>query len=321
VTLSEGPPTLYPSLGINFTTCLKPLAAWTVPEPRGVELGSIRLQAAWDPGMALAIILLLSIACFAAAPWERRWMQVDADTSPSEASSSRSSFSRSYQSPASANSSQTQAAPPSQSQTGAAAPTTATKKGRGRHKKKATNTPIECPPVNGASSAASGETSGGKAASQTQSSEAQSSQVQSNQSPPTQVPQGQAQTNQTEQSQPPSNKDATRVPTNPSAPANCPPKTVIREGGTSEPAIQLVGGKGAGQAPQQHSATDDVLDSTEANLKKVAGKQLNASQQEMVNQIQAFIQQSRAALAAGDLERGRNLAQKAHLLSDELVKP
>jgi hypothetical protein len=31
--------------------------------------------------------------------------------------------------------------------------------------------------------------------------------------------------------------------------------------------------------------------------------------------------QSKTAVAAGDLARGHNLAQKAHLLSQELLKP
>jgi hypothetical protein len=83
----------------------------------------------------------------------------------------------------------------------------------------------------------------------------------------------------------------------------------------------LVGGKGAEQASQQRSTTDQLLESTEDNLKKVAGQQLSSSQQEMVNQIRDFIRQSKAAVSAGDVERGSNLAKKAHLLSDELVKP
>jgi len=60
---------------------------------------------------------------------------------------------------------------------------------------------------------------------------------------------------------------------------------------------------------------------TEENLKKIEGRQLNPSQQEMVTQIKQFMEQSKVAVAAGDPERGNNLALKAHLLSDELVKP
>ncbi len=99
-----------------------------------------------------------------------------------------------------------------------------------------------------------------------------------------------------------------------------PPKKVVRNGGTSEPAIQLLGGTGAEQAGQQRS-TEELTAATGENLKKVEGHQLSSSQQEMVNQIKQFMEQSKTAVAAGDLERGHNLALKAHLLSDELVKP
>ena len=60
---------------------------------------------------------------------------------------------------------------------------------------------------------------------------------------------------------------------------------------------------------------------TQANLKKMAGRQLTPSQQDMVNQIHQFMDQSKTAVAAGDVERGRTLAWKAQLLSEELVNP
>jgi hypothetical protein len=60
---------------------------------------------------------------------------------------------------------------------------------------------------------------------------------------------------------------------------------------------------------------------TEENLKKLEGHQLNASQQEMVSQIKQFMEQSKKAVADGDVDRAHNLALKAHLLSDELLKP
>jgi len=64
-----------------------------------------------------------------------------------------------------------------------------------------------------------------------------------------------------------------------------------------------------------------MLDATEANLKKLAGKQLTPNQQDMVSQTRQFMQQSKAAVEAGDLERARTLAWKAQVLSEELVKP
>lgn len=101
------------------------------------------------------------------------------------------------------------------------------------------------------------------------------------------------------------------------ASTNCPPKkvTIVREGSTPEPSIQLVGGT------DSSSETAKFLQSTDENLKKLAGRQLDASQQSMVTQVHQFIDQSKTATAAGDLESARTLAWKAQLLSDELVNP
>ncbi len=99
-----------------------------------------------------------------------------------------------------------------------------------------------------------------------------------------------------------------------------PPKKVVRNGGSPEPTVQLTGGTPAEQAVHQ-SSTNQLTAATEENLKKIAGRQLSSSQQEMVTQIKQFMAQSKAAVAAGDLERGHNLAMKAQLLSEELVKP
>ena len=105
-------------------------------------------------------------------------------------------------------------------------------------------------------------------------------------------------------------------------PTKCPPPvTVIHNGSTSDPAIKLTGGDPAAQASGKHSATDQLVGSTEENLKKIEGRQLSSSQQEMFTQIRQFLEQSKAALAAGDIDRGHNLALKARLLSDELAKP
>jgi hypothetical protein len=96
---------------------------------------------------------------------------------------------------------------------------------------------------------------------------------------------------------------------------------VIKNGGSSEPTVQLKGDVTAEQASEQRSTTEQLAAATEENLKKVAERQLGSSQQEVVNQIKDFLQQSKKAIAAGDPERGRNLAMKARLLSDELLKP
>lgn len=64
-----------------------------------------------------------------------------------------------------------------------------------------------------------------------------------------------------------------------------------------------------------------MLDVAEGNLKKIAGRQLSSEQQEMVSQIHQFMDQSKASVVDGDVDRARTLAWKAQLLSEELVKP
>jgi hypothetical protein len=101
----------------------------------------------------------------------------------------------------------------------------------------------------------------------------------------------------------------------------CPPrKKIVRNGGSDEPAIELSGGTPADQAASERS-TEELTAATEENLKKISGRQLSATEQETLEQIRQFMQQSKDALAAGDAALGHNLAVKARLLSDELVKP
>jgi hypothetical protein len=106
------------------------------------------------------------------------------------------------------------------------------------------------------------------------------------------------------------------------APSNpCPPpKKVVPHGGLNDPAVHVTGGTTAEQASHQRS-TEQLKLATEENLKKIEGRQLSPAQQEMKNQIKQFMEQSKAAADAGDLDRAHNLALKAHLLSEELVKP
>ncbi|MGC1449239.1 MAG: hypothetical protein WA830_04300 [Candidatus Sulfotelmatobacter sp.] len=115
--------------------------------------------------------------------------------------------------------------------------------------------------------------------------------------------------------------DGAPNPGSATAPTNCPPsKVIVRQGGTSEPSVQLAGGP-AGQTSHQRDTANQMLGTTEANLKKIAGRQLSSNEQDMVNQTRQFMAQSKAAFDAGDLERARTLAWKAQLLSEELVKP
>lgn len=103
-------------------------------------------------------------------------------------------------------------------------------------------------------------------------------------------------------------------------PAGTPKKVVVRNGSTSDPTVQLSPGLSKGQASNHIQDVNELLAGTEANLKQISGRTLNATQQDTVKQIHLYMEQARAAVEAGDLERGHNLAFKAHLLSDDLVK-
>ncbi len=100
-----------------------------------------------------------------------------------------------------------------------------------------------------------------------------------------------------------------------------PPIVVIKNGGSDEPIVELKGDTSTEQASYERFTTEQLTAATEENLKKIAGHELSATQQEMVSQIKQFMEQSKSAVTEGDLNRGHNLAVKARLLSDELVKP
>lgn len=65
--------------------------------------------------------------------------------------------------------------------------------------------------------------------------------------------------------------------------------------------------------------TDDDIIVAKKNLQESSGRVLNAAQQDLVEKIQSFVNQSGEAGKAGDWARAQNLSQKARLLSAELV--
>jgi hypothetical protein len=97
-------------------------------------------------------------------------------------------------------------------------------------------------------------------------------------------------------------------------------KTVVRHGSTAEPVTQLSPGIPQQQAAQQRQRIQQALASTDSNLQQLSGTQLAPDKQETVGQIRKFMEQSKAASKSGDLQRAENLAQKAHLLSSDLLK-
>jgi hypothetical protein len=73
------------------------------------------------------------------------------------------------------------------------------------------------------------------------------------------------------------------------------------------------------QVSQQKQATAELLAAAQKNLKSV-NRKLNHDEQAMVSQIKTYIRQSKQATSQNAFERAYNLATKARLLSDALVK-
>jgi hypothetical protein len=73
------------------------------------------------------------------------------------------------------------------------------------------------------------------------------------------------------------------------------------------------------QATAVRTTTDDIR-VAERNLQTAYGRQLNASQSDLVEKISGFLGQAHEAIRTGDWVRAQNLAQKAQVLSAQLVK-
>lgn len=115
---------------------------------------------------------------------------------------------------------------------------------------------------------------------------------------------------------PPPKKKRTHVAHKPEKPSTPAP--------TQQPQIpaqetQLTAANSPQEALHQQINTTQLLDTTESNLKSL-NRSLTTDEQSTVQHIRSYMQQSRDALGQKDFERAYNLAYKARLLSDELVK-
>jgi hypothetical protein len=92
----------------------------------------------------------------------------------------------------------------------------------------------------------------------------------------------------------------------------------VPAGGESSSSGQI---SAAGNDDQTRSrqTIEQLLQSTDANLRSIS-RTLSSDERAMVEQIRTYMAQARTASTDGDLTRANNLALKAHLLSDELVK-
>jgi hypothetical protein len=98
-------------------------------------------------------------------------------------------------------------------------------------------------------------------------------------------------------------------------------KTVVRNGSIAEPTVAISPRESNQQASQQLNTTNQLLASTEANLKQIATRQLDADQDATVKQIKSYMEQARVAAKNGEMQRAYTLANKANLLSADLLGP
>jgi len=97
-------------------------------------------------------------------------------------------------------------------------------------------------------------------------------------------------------------------------------KLIIQEGGGPNAQGQLAAGAGLEESsPRSKQTTEQLLQSAQANLNSI-NRPLSPEEQAMVAQIKDYMAQSRKATKDSDTVRAHNLALKARLLSDELVK-
>jgi hypothetical protein len=82
---------------------------------------------------------------------------------------------------------------------------------------------------------------------------------------------------------------------------------------------QIVPGLSTEESASLRQETDRNLSSAERNLAATAGKSLNATQADLASKVRSFISDAREAGRAGDWGRARDLANKAQVLSEELV--
>ncbi|HTC96019.1 MAG TPA: hypothetical protein VK699_21435 [Terriglobales bacterium] len=126
----------------------------------------------------------------------------------------------------------------------------------------------------------------------------------------------------------PAGKEASATPApapsptpGPATTANIPGRAVVHDGGTPDTPSpgEILPGMDQNEALRQRNATEQLLQSTDNTLKGIS-RPLNDDERAMVEQIRNYMAQSRAAATDGDLLRANNLAMKAHLLSDALLK-
>lgn len=98
------------------------------------------------------------------------------------------------------------------------------------------------------------------------------------------------------------------------------PKVVIQEGAGNAGSGQAPNGAGKDNSGSIDASTQQLLKNTEDNLHTIENRNLSPDEESTKTQILDYVKQSKEATKGGDNVRAHNLALKARLLSDELVK-
>ncbi|PYT83306.1 MAG: hypothetical protein DMG40_03230 [Acidobacteria bacterium] len=104
----------------------------------------------------------------------------------------------------------------------------------------------------------------------------------------------------------------------PTSPTPASPPAEAEEDKPPAPTIATQLSKAEFAAAQQE--TNESLSIAEKNLAATRGKKLNPAQSDLVSKIKGFLKDAREAAKAGDWALARNLAKKAQVLSEELLR-
>jgi hypothetical protein len=107
-------------------------------------------------------------------------------------------------------------------------------------------------------------------------------------------------------------------PDNPKRPVTTPPAASADQDHPAAPQIspQI---SASDQSQLQQQANQYVATTTQ-NLHHADGRDLNATQKDMVDKIRGWLDQAQQAIQTSDWERAKNLSEKAYLLSLDLLK-
>lgn len=117
---------------------------------------------------------------------------------------------------------------------------------------------------------------------------------------------------------PPAKKSSPRTTAPRTAPIAEPPAAPVET--TPKPAPPRMSPRlTPAEQAEYEKKTNAAIAAAEKNMQTTYGKQLNAAQSDLLEKTRGFLGQAREAARAGDWQRAYNLAQKAQVLSVELV--